>query len=218
MAKYLTEFLGTFFFVLIFMLVFAQSMAGALLPIAPLAAGLALAAVVYMGAHVSGGHYNPAISLAAMMRGALSVADLIPYWIAQILGAVVAALACWIITGSSVAPSPGEGYGALEIGPWLVEILFTFALALVALNAGSSSGTVGNSFYGMAIGFTFAAAAYAGGAISGGLFNPALGIGPNLVDGLNVNNLMLHTIAPLIGGALAPLAFRLQESFVDSRL
>lgn len=213
MAKYLTEFLGTFFFVLIFSLVLTQDLATA-----PLAAGLGLAVMVYMGGHVSGGHFNPAISLAAMMRGALGVADLIPYWIAQILGAVVAAYATLAITGTSVAPGPGAGYGALELGPWLVEILFTFALALVALNASSSSGTVGNSFYGLAIGFTFAAAAYAGGAISGGLFNPALGIGPNLVAGINVNTLMLHVIAPLIGGALAPLVFRIQEGFVDSKL
>lgn len=213
MAKYITEFLGTFFFVLTFVLVLSQDAT-----VLPLAGGVALAVMIYMGAHVSGGHYNPAISLAAMMRGALSVADLVPYWIAQILGATVAALAGLVITGSSVAPSPGAEYGALEMGPWLVEILFTFALALVALNASSSSGTVGNSFYGLAIGLTFTAAAYAGGAVSGGLFNPALGIGPNLVDGLNVNALILHVIAPLIGGALAPLAFRLQESFVDSRL
>lgn len=213
MAKYTTEFLGTFFFVLTYVLVLTQDAT-----VLPLAAGFALAVMVYMGAHVSGGHYNPAISLAAMMRGALSVADLVPYWIAQILGATVAAVAGLVITGSSVAPGPGAEYSALEIGPWLVEILFTFALALVALNAGSSSGTVGNSFYGLAIGFTFTAAAYAGGAISGGLFNPALGIGPNLVDGMNVSTLMLHVIAPLIGGALAPLAFRLQETFVDSRL
>lgn len=213
MAKYITEFLGTFFFVLIFTLAITQD-----LLMVPLAAGIALMVMVYMGAHISGGHYNPAVSLAAMMRGALSIADLIPYWIAQILGAIGAAFIGQLIAKGLVAPGPLEGYGALEIEPWLVEILFTFAIALVALNAGSSSGTIGNSFYGLAIGFTYAAAAYAGGPISGGLFNPALGIGPNLLHGLEINNLILHVIAPLIGGALAPLVFRVQEAFVDSRL
>jgi aquaporin Z len=100
----------------------------------------------------------------------------------------------------------------------LIEILFTFALCLVVLNTATSSGTKGNSFFGLAIGFTVMVGAYAGGAISGGAFNPAVGIGPNLVKGLMggdpaaMSNIVLHVAGPLAGGILAAIVFKMQES------
>ena len=219
MAKYLTEFIGTFFLVLTIGLTVVQGVA-----MAPLAIGASLMIMVYMGGHVSGGHYNPAVSLAAMMRGALSGAELIPYWISQILGAIVAAVVVSIVIPSGFfGPAPGEGYSLFGVGPWLVEILFTFALALVVLNSATSSGTDGNSFYGLAIGFTVVVGAFAGGGISGGAFNPAVGIGPNLIKGIMggdpgaMGNMVLHVVAPLIGGTLAAIVFKMQEAFVDSK-
>ena len=109
------------------------------------------------------------------------------------------------------------------MGPWIVEILFTFALCLVVLNVATSVGTKGNSFYGLAIGFTIVVAAFAGGAISGGAFNPAVGIGPNVIkatmggDPAALANLGLHIGGPLIGGALAALVFYPQEAFVEKQ-
>jgi len=211
MRKYITEFIGTFFLVLTIGLTVPQNP-----QMAPLAIGASLMIMVYMGGHVSGGHYNPAVSLAATIRGAMPGIDLIPYWIFQILGSFAAAYVVMIITGGTFGPAPGDGnvYG---MGSWITEILFTFALALVVLQTATSKWTEGNSFYGLAIGFTVVVAAYAGGGISGGAFNPAVGIGPNVIKGLigqdaaAMGNIPLHVVAPLIGGLLAALVFKIQE-------
>ena len=186
--------------------------------------------MVYMGGHVSGGHYNPAVTLAAFLRGACSWVDVIPYWVAQVAGALVAAFLSSIILPvvgedalsvyANVAP-PGGAHTISTIGPWAIEILFTFALALVVLNTATSSGTKGNSFYGLAIGFTVVVAAFAGGGISGGAFNPAVGIGPNVIRGTigqdpgALSNIVLYIAGPMIGGALAAVVFKMQEAWVD---
>ena len=208
MKKTLTEFIGTFFLVLtVGLTVTAGS------TFAPLAIGASLMIMVYMGGHISGGHYNPAVSLAAMMRGALPASQYAPYVIAQVAGAVAAALITYVITGRTFAPAPGAD--ASTLGALLVEILYTFALCLVVLNTAVSRRTQGNSYYGLAIGFTVVVAAFAGGGISGGAFNPAVGIGPILVNaaigGGSVTALWLYIVGPLAGGALASLVFGLQE-------
>ena len=209
MAKLLTEFIGTFFLVLTIGL---TVMGG--LSMAPLAIGASLMVMVYMGGHISGAHYNPAVSLAVLLRGKLSAAELVPYWLAQIAGALVASLVAYLIMGRTFAPAPGESvtFGSAVLG----EILFTFALALVVLNSGTSKATEGNSFYGLAIGFTIVAAAFAGGPISGGAFNPAVGIGPIFVNtilgGGSLGDLLTYIVGPFVGGILAALAFKIQES------
>ena len=208
-AKLLTEFIGTFFLVLSVCLTLTQGLSAA-----PIAIGAVLMVLTYMGGHISGAHYNPALSLAAMMRGSLRDLEILPYWLFQILGALAGAYISQLITGASIALSPPDAINALSIGPWLVEILFTFVLVLVFLNSTTSSGTVGNSFYGLAVGFMYGAAILAGGAISGGAFNPAVGVGPNLIDGLSTENLILHVVGPLIGAAFATLVFRIQEGYV----
>lgn len=209
MNKLLTEFIGTFFLVLTIGLCVVGKVA-----LAPLAIGAALMVMVYMGGHVSGAHYNPAVSLAVLMRGKLDVKDFIPYLIAQLAGAMAAAFAVrGILHEPFAGPSPAEG---LEI--WravLVEFLYTFALALVVLNVATSKGTANNSFYGLAIGFTVAAAAFAGGAISGGAFNPAVGLGPALVHAAtesgSLSHVWIYLAGPFAGGALAAIVFRCQE-------
>ena len=228
MAKYLTEFVGTFFLVLTIGLCVTYGVA-----MAPLAIGCSLMIMVYMGGHVSGGHYNPAVSLAAMLRGALKSAELVPYWVAQVAGAVVAALVVSFITPSGLiqngvevaryfGPAPGEGFTLGSPGVWIIEILFTFALCLVVLNTATSEGTKGNSFYGLAIGFTVVVGAFAGGHISGGAFNPAVGIGPNLIQGTlggapdALQNIVLHTVGPFVGGLLAVAVFKMQEAEVTA--
>lgn len=208
MRKLLTELIGTFFLVLTIGL---TVLGGA--PMPPIAIGAILMVMVYMGGHVSGGHYNPAVSLAAAVAGKLEAKDLVPYWLAQLVGALAAAFTVKLIMAKTFAPAPSEAHSALAV--WLVEILYTFALALVVLNTATSKKTAGNSYYGLAIGFTIAAAAAAGGPVSGGAFNPAVGTGPILVQALSggggYGNLLLYWVGPLIGGALAALVFKFQE-------
>jgi aquaporin Z len=208
MTKYLTEFVGTLFLVLtVGLTVLGQS------AMAPLAIGASLMIMVYMGGHISGGHYNPAVSLAATLRGKLPGAEFGPYVVAQLLGATVASLLVYLILGQTFAPAPAAT--ASVTGALLVEILYTFALCLVVLNTACHEKTKGNSFYGLAIGFTIVVAAFAGGGISGGAFNPAVGIGPILVHALlgggTFGNLWLYIVGPLLGGALAAGMFKLQE-------
>ena len=209
MAKLLTEFIGTFFVVL----TLGLTVLGAT-PLAPLAIGSALMVMVYMGGHISGGHYNPAVSLAVMLRGKLETGDMVRYWIAQLLGAIVAGLAVLAIVGETFAPAPGADAGM--VGALLVEFLFTFALCLVVLQTATSDRTAGNSYYGLAIGFTLMVAAFAGGGISGGAINPALATGPILVNALfgggGFGDLWLYWLAPLAGGALAAVVFKMQEA------
>ena len=205
MKSYLTEFIGTFFLVLTVCLTAPTGN-----PLAPLAIGAALMIMVYMGGHISGGHYNPAVSLAVAIRGALPMKQLAPYWIAQVLGAVVAALAARYALGKSFACAPGAGVGAGQA--LLIEFLFTFALCLVVLNVATAKQTAGNSYYGLAIGFTIVVAAFAGGGISGGAFNPAVGLGPMLVAGGGLANLWLYLVGPLLGGVVAALVFKVQDA------
>jgi aquaporin Z len=170
--------------------------------------------MVYMGGHVSGGHYNPAVSLAVLLRGKMSsIAEFVGYVASQPAGALAAALMVYGILGKSFAPAPAPT--ASVLGALTIELLFTFALALVVLNSAASAKTHGNSFYGLAIGFTIVVAAFAGGPISGGAFNPAVGFGPIVVNALvgggSLANLWLYIVGPLAGGALGAAVFGLQE-------
>src|SRR5262249_30072719 len=145
MKKYLVEFIGTFF------LVFAIGMAGG--DLAPLAIGATLMVMVFAGGHVSGAHYNPAVTLAVWLRGKCDTKDVIPYWIAQFAAASVAAFLVVALKGK-----PALGAASHGVGPSLiVEFLATFALAWVVLNVATAKANAGNSFYGLAIGFTVVA-------------------------------------------------------------
>ena len=209
MTKYLTEFIGTFFLVLtVNLTVMGQ------VPMAPLAIGASLMIMVYMGGHISGGHYNPADSLALALRGKLASGELVPYMVSQLLGAITASLAAWVIMGQTFAPAPAPT--ATIPAALLVEVLFTFALCIVVLNSACHPATKGNSFYGLAIGFTIVVAAFAGGGISGGAFNPAVGTGPTIVHGLlgggSFASLWLYLVGPIAGAFLAAAVFKLQET------
>lgn len=209
MRAYLTEFIGAFFLVLT---VGLTSISG--LDMAPLAIGSALMIMVYMGGHISGGHYNPAVSLAAAMRGALPWGHFAPYVLSQVLGAIAAGFVTYFITGMPFGPAPSVD--ASTTASFLVEFLFTFALALVVLNTATASKTAGNSFFGLAIGFTVMVGAFAGGGISGGAFNPAVGLGPNISQALlgagSLGHTWLYIVAPLLGGALAAVVYKAQNS------
>ena len=202
MKHVLVECVGTFFLVLVVGLTVIAPGAGAM---APLAIGTILMVMVYAGGHISGGHYNPAVTLAVWLRGKCGANDVPAYLGAQVVGAVLAALLVgYCKRGSVVTALQPEVLPAL-----LIELVFTFALAYVVLNVATAKSTAGNSYFGLAIGFTVMAAAYAGGPISGGAFNPAVAIGLTLMGLSTVGHLWIFLVGNLAGGALAALVFRL---------
>jgi aquaporin Z len=208
MKNLVTEFIGTFFLVLTIGLTVA---AGS--QFAPLAIGCALMIMVYMGGHVSGAHYNPAVTLAVALRGKLSASQVAPYMIVQLAGALVAACMPYVLLGKTVPIAPSGG--AQWVQAILVEIVYTFALCLVVLNVATAKATAGNSYYGLAIGFTVVVAAFAGGPISGGAFNPAVGVGLTIIHGALSHGMFDHVwiylAGPLLGGVLAAMVFKLQN-------
>jgi aquaporin Z len=170
-AKYAVEAIGTFF------LVFTVGAAvGSGSSLAPLAIGGVLMVMIYAGGHISGGHYNPAVTLAILVRRRISMHDAARYWIAQFgAGLIAAAVVRWIIdparaTNPATLTVPAHRLVAV----FVVELLFTFALCFVVLNVATSKHHPDNSYYGLAIGFTVVSGAFAVGAISGGAFNPSV--------------------------------------------
>ena len=209
MNRYLTEFIGTFFLVLTIGLSVLSGSA-----LAPLAIGSALMVMVYMGGHISGAHYNPAVSLAILLRGKMDSRDFVPYLIAQVVGATLGAGAVLMILGSTFAPAPAPDASLMAV--LLSEFLFTFALALVVLHVATADDTAGNNYYGLAIGFTVMTGAFAVGPVSGAAFNPAVGMGPILMDTLagdgSMANLWIYLAAPFVGGASAAMVFKIQTT------
>ncbi len=205
--KLLVEMIGTFFLVLtVGMTAYGHKYDE--LVIAPLAIGCSLMIMVYAGGHYSGGHYNPAVSLAAFIRGRLSSGELIPYWVAQFLGAALAAAVVLYLKGSA-PESAAESLVNKDLAKTaLVEFLFTFALAYVVLNAATAKATAGNSFYGLAIGFTVVVGAFAVGGVSGGAFNPAVAIGGTIMNIFKSSFVWVHILADLVGGLVAGLTFK----------
>jgi aquaporin Z len=207
--KYVTEFIGTLFLVL----TIGLSVLGGV-SVAPLAIGAVLMVMVYMGGHISGAHYNPAVTVAVFLRGKLQSKEVVPYIVVQLAGAMVASLLVYVILGQTFAPAPAPS--ASVLAALLVEVLYTFALCLVVLNVATSQATEGNSFYGLAIGFTIAGAAFAGGPVSGGAFNPAVGIGPIVVNALmgggSFADVWLYIVGPVVGAVLAASVFKIQDA------
>lgn len=207
MSRYLTELIGTFFLVLSIGFTAVSGSSSA-----PLAVGSMLMVMVYMGRHVSGAHYNPAVTLAVYARGKLDTSDVVPYILAQLAGAVLASLLVLWMTGLTFAPAPGPGVGA--VSALLAELVLSFALVLVFLNVVTHPDTAGNSYYGLAIGFTVAAGAFAVGPVSGGAFNPAVGIGPIAIEAIagggGLGNLWLYLVGPVVAGYAAAAVFRVQ--------
>ncbi len=210
MPKLLTEFIGTFFLVLTIGLTVISPHP----ELAPLGIAAILMVMVYMGGHVSGAHYNPAVTLAVWMRGKMPARDVAPYMLAQTLGSSVAALLVAIVINRPLRVVPNPEATLAEF--FLLELLFTFALALVVLNTVTSRDTAGNDSYGLAIGFTVLAGAFGAGPISGGAFNPAVALGPVLTDvllgdGKTLGSLWVYLVATFLGGALAAVVFRAQN-------
>jgi len=202
MKKYLVEFIGMFLFVLTVGMVVIDPGIGSL---APLAIGSVLMVLVYAGGHVSGGHYNPAVTLAVWLRGRCAAKDVVPYWISQIAGAFVASYVVLYLKGNPTV-TPQE----IKMVPALIaEFIGTFALCYVVLNVATAKGTAGNSNYGLAIGFTVVVMAFALGGISGGAFNPAIATGITLMHLEKAANFWIYLVGDFAAAALAALTFRL---------
>lgn len=200
MPKYLTEFIGTFFLVFT---IGCTVVAGATGVIPPLAIGASLMVMIFAGGHISGGHYNPAVTLAVFIRGRCAARDVVPYMVSQVLGGIVAALLVrYLKTGAEI-----KAFVPVVLPALLVEFLFTFALCYVVLNVATSKATAGNSFYGLAIGMTVMTGAFAVGAISGGAFNPAVAVGVAVMGVLAWSSLWVILTGTFLGGVVAALVF-----------
>ena len=201
MNKYMAEFIGTFFLVLTIGCTGIGNGAGAL---APLAIGSALMVMIFAGGHISGGHFNPAVTLGVWLRGKCEAKDVTPYMISQIIGAVLAAFAVKFLKGgAAVTPLQPATLPAL-----VAEFLFTFALVYVVLNTATAKGTSGNSFYGLAIGFTVLVGAFSVGNVSGGAFNPAVAVGISCMGLSTWPNIWIYLVADFVGGAVAAGVFK----------
>jgi aquaporin Z len=199
--KYVAELIGTFFLVLTIGCTVIGHGAG---PFAPLAIGSALMVMIFAGGHISGGHFNPAVTLGVWLRGKCETKDVAPYMICQVVGAVLAALVVkYLKGGAAVAPLQPATVAAL-----LAEFLFTFALVYVVLNVATAKGTSGNSFYGLAIGFTVMVGAFSVGNISGGAFNPAVAVGISVMGLSSWANIWIYLVADFAGAAVAAGAFK----------
>ncbi len=202
MNKYIAEFVGTFFLVLT---IGCTGIGAGAAVIAPLAIGAALMVMVFAGGHISGGHYNPAVTLGVLIRGRVKASDVFPYILAQLAAAAVAAITVkFLRAGIVVTPI------ALKPGPALLaEFLFTFALVYVVLNAATAEGTSGNSFYGLAIGMTVMTGAFAVGDISGGAFNPAVAVGISILGIAAWSNLWIYLLAEFAAAVVAAMVFQM---------
>ncbi len=207
MRKYLVEFIGTtLFLTAIFGAVLTQS------DLAPLGIGVALTAMVYAGGHISGAHYNPAVSVAVWVRGRLPVSELLPYIGAQLLGALAAYLLAHGIFGDQLSQLPDAlDLDGVVFAAFLAELVFTFALGWVVLNVATSRDHPVNSFYGLSIGLIVTAGAVAVGSISGAAFNPAVAFALTLAGVFAWKWIWLYLVAQFAGAALAGLAFRFIE-------
>lgn len=198
MKKTLTEFIGTFF------LVMGAAFGGGI------GAALALMVMVYAGGHISGAHYNPAVSLAVYIRGKISIGDMIGYWMSQVAGALAAALVVVYVFEKEGAGACAIPDNAIIKG-LVAELLGTFALAYVVLNVATAKGTAGNSFYGLAIGGTVLAMALVIGEYSGGAYNPAVAIGLSLQKALCWSQIWIYLVGCFGGGLLGAIVFKINN-------
>jgi aquaporin Z len=201
MRKYVVEFIGTFFLVLTIGMV----VLGGKGDFASLGIAAVLMVMVYAGGHISGAHYNPAVTLAVLIRGRIGTGEAIGYMVVQVIGGILGALVVTYFMAERLQDVVPQ---ANSIRAIIAEFLGTFALAYVVLNVATSKETAGNSYYGLAIGFTVMAMAYAFGSISGGAFNPAVAVGISIMQLASWGDIWIYLIGCFAGGLLAGIIFR----------
>ena len=199
--KLAVEFIGMFIFMFtVGMATESANKAGATL--APIAIGSVLMVLVFAGGHVSGGHYNPAVSTAVFVRGKIKGSEYVGYLVTQFVAAALAGLLVNAVGGEQAAAATASTGKML-----VVEFLFTFALAYVVLNVATAKGTEGNSFFGLAIGFVVVVGAISVGWISGAAFNPAIALGASVIGAFKWSHIWIYLLAELLGGAVAAGVF-----------
>ena len=204
-AKLITEFIGTFFLTLTICTAAAFGTAGSH---APFAIASTLMVMIYAGGHVSGAHYNPAVTISIYLRGACDKSDVAPYIASQVAAGVAAAL----VASNLLVPEGDVAPLIMDTGPAMAaELMFTFALAYVILNVATSESTEGNGYYGAAIAFVVLAGALTVGSISGASFNPAVTASLVSAGVLEAADSWVHLVPQLAGGVLAALAFNSQR-------
>jgi aquaporin Z len=203
-VKYVVEAIGTFF------LVFTVGAAvGSGSPLAPLGIGAVLMVMIYAGGHLSGGHYNPAVTMAVLVRRRIRLRDAVGYWVVQFgAGLLAAVVVRTVVDPTRMATAAAMTLtGRTLLAAFVVELLFTFALCYVVLNVATSKDHPDNSFYGLAIGFTVVAGAFAVGAISGGAFNPAVSLGAAVMGMFAWPTLWIYLVAQVLAGITAGVTF-----------
>lgn len=218
MKLFLAEVLGTFLLVFIGTAAIVTGGLGGALPLGDIGIGLAfgmgLVAAAYAIGPISGAHLNPAVTFGFFLAGRLTTKDMINYWIAQIVGAIIASIALWIIVSGKVG-TPVTNLGATTWDPaaystasvFLMEAIATFTFVIVILASTSAKHTT--VLAGLAIGLTLAVLHFGFVPVSGNSLNPARSIGPALFSGsVAISQLWLYILAPLIGGGIAGLAAR----------
>ncbi len=202
--KVVAEFIGTF--TLIFAGVASICASASLVGVA-LAHGLALAVMISAMGYISGGHFNPAVTIGALAGGKISWKDAVAYWIAQLLGGVIGALAVKaVIPASMFEPVKlGTPMLAADVSSGagiLMELIMTFFLVLVVY--GTAIDGRAPKVGGLFIGLTVTLDILAGGPFTGASMNPARTFGPALAGGYWTDDLV-YWIGPLLGGVLAGL-------------
>jgi aquaporin Z len=163
--------------------------------------------MIYAGGHISGGHFNPAVTIAVLVRGRIEISDAVAYCLVQVAGGIAAgALARAVVNPAAVSTLTLSGHTMAAAA--VVELLFTFALCYVVLNVVTSKDQPNNAFYGLAVGFTVTAGAFAVGSISGGVFNPAVALGGATAGLLAWSTIWVYILVEVGGGIVAGLAFR----------
>lgn len=201
--KYAMEVLGALFLTLTICLAVRSEN-----PLAALAIGGVLAVMVYAGGRISGGHYNPAVTLSVYFRGGMDFRHVIPYMLSQLVGAALGALLAYAIMDAPFAVLPASGVSLLSVV--LVELAFTFLLAYIVLSA--TENMEGNAHYGITVGSALLVGVIVAGPISGGSFNPAVSLGTILTDfsnlGENIGQAFLYLLPQFVGGVLAAFTYR----------
>ena len=204
MKKLITEFIGTFFLIL----TIGMAVLGGAGNLAPVAIGLALMVMVYAGGHISGAHFNPAVTLGILIRGKITVADAVPYMIVQFVAAAIAAFVVQYLVGADKILANAAAANPNAVKALVAELLGTFALIFVVLNVATAKATAGNNYFGMAIGLTVTAMAYALGGISGGAFNPSVALAISIMKMAQWADIWFYLIGAFGGAVLAAFLFK----------
>lgn len=194
MKKYITELIGSFFLVL------ALGMTGN-----ALASGLLIIPVIYLGAHISGAHYNPAVSISFWATGNMPQKTMWGYIGIQTAGAFAGCLMIYFMAGSAFQTVPSSAVTPLQYG--LAELIFVLLLCMLYLTLFLTDQFRNNQIYGVAIGLSYAGILLIGEPVSGGVFNPSVAIAASVVDyfdfGESYIYLPVFVLAPAVGGIFA---------------